>query len=453
MSAFEQILHHLENAESESLNSKLFDQTRVQLKDPSLYESTDVLNEFGSKVIKIVSSNNTSANWKSRSIELLDEILNHYSFDIVVQTFSLEMLIAGLQGQNEDLKVLIIEIVSRASPPDLVANTPFVTTMLTSLTKVDTSVKTVNAIEKALVQLAHGELVQRRLLSKECQELLDRIRNDPKVLSRCFDLSLQLLPIIHDLPSHLYLMSEQEFVNSNDVLLNAYIISFYNKLLDVVEVSNLPLWDKLDEQFGYICKLYVDDNFMANLKIFFTLEPVVILAHLSHSSKRKFLCLDQKYHIVKHAITHFDEPSIFLLANIDPALLSTQTEFLQSLPLTATTVPIFGNLSSNAHVFEKLGVSPSKVLNLSTTSFLELLKELSSHQHAVQQLIHWPTVMNRLLNEYTNITNPEIWKLKMTILQNLFNDDIDIWREKVQQEIKRMKGHTEAQVDVMDTTA
>ncbi|KAH3678160.1 hypothetical protein OGATHE_000303, partial [Ogataea polymorpha] len=93
------------------------------------------------------------------------------------------------------------------------------------------------------------------------------------------------------------------------------------------------------------------------------------------------------------------------------------------------------------------------VLNLSTTSFLELLKELSSHQHAVQQLIHWPTVMNRLLNEYTNITNPEIWKLKMTILQNLFNDDIDIWREKVQQEIKRMKGHTEAQVDVMDTTA
>ncbi|KAG7862016.1 hypothetical protein KL939_001037 [Ogataea angusta] len=453
MSAIEQILQHLDTAESEPVDHKLFEQAKLKLKDASYYESTEILRAFGSQVIRIVSSNNTSADWKNHAIDLFNEVINHYHFDTIVQEFSLEMLISGLQGHNENLKILIIDIVARATPPDLVANTPFISIMLNLLADPATTIGTVGAIERSLVVLAKGELVQRRLLSKECLDLLRKIRADSQVFSRCFDLCSELLPVMKDLPDDLYLMPESEFSQSNDVLLNAYVVSFYNKLLDTIRFDKIDLLDKLDEQIGYICRLYVDDTFVPEIKTLFSLEPVVFLANLSRLDASKFAEFDRQYKIIDHATSHSDEPSVFLLSNIDPRLLASKTQFLETLPLTATTVQIFENLVSKQEIFSKLDIPPSKILNLSTSSFLELVRALSLYDHTVAQLIRWPSVMNRLLDEYKNINNPEIWKLKMAILEQLYNRNVDVWKEKIEQELARMKGHTEAQVDIMDMAA
>ncbi|VEU21979.1 DEKNAAC102968 [Brettanomyces naardenensis] len=460
-------LNELRQATAIDANERLFDQAELKLRgDSSLYQNEDlIINEFAPLILDIVRSDRTTAGAKTLSIKLLDSILDHYSFDQILDKFSMNLLIEGLNTNKDELRIMATHVLLKARPADIVANTSIVVTLVSLLSNTDSSVGLVNAVEQCLLQLAAGgELVRRRIKSDEVINVLRQIKADPKVRPRIYDLIVNLLPIIPDLPDDLYLISLEEFENEDDILLNSLVLSFYTKLLEVASTDSRISFvlDKIDEQIDFITRVYIDLDFKKELKNFFNLEPVVFLSQLSRIATGKFEKVDRTYKILNFAIDRYttkdgDSSSVYLLAKVDPSFFESRDAFTQGFNLESRTIPIFDNMvKDRTLLLEKLRVTSTQIAALEVTDFMEVVQSLTSTDFGIRKLVNdWPSLMTRLLG-ITNVANPEIWKYKINILESLYNarGSIGVWSRRVREEYSLMKNGRPltSEADVMDTT-
>ncbi|GME83659.1 unnamed protein product [Ambrosiozyma monospora] len=399
---------------------KLIQQAEAKLRtDSTLYDQANpnkrdaLAGSFFPKILQVIRSDYSTLEAKNSSISLLNAILLHFDFDQIITFFDVDQLIEAMTKGNEELKLLAIGVVLRAKPADLIANTPILLTLFQLLREPETTLRLVTNIANCVVTLASdGELVRRRILSNEIVTQMKKMRDDLKVDTRLFDLVVELLPVIPDLPEELYLVSKNEFIKSDDILHDSVIVSFYSKLIDSIslmrdESIQEKLLQKLDEQVNYITKVYLDDTFKTELKLLFNIEPVIFLSKLSQLFHKKFEQLNTRLNIVDHAIAKYqvDESSWFLLSNVNPDFLKSKKEFIQNLPLNEKYISIYANLISNKELFtEKLALDPKQALKLTVDSFLELMAPLTLKDYGVAKLVDsWPELLTRLLDDIKGV--------------------------------------------------
>lgn len=445
-------------------NVRLLDDVGLRLRaDASLYEEDEgvIINEFTPLIIDIVKSDNTTGATKNKVIALLDPILDHYSFDQILDKFTMQVLIEALHTDKDELRMLVCHVLARADPSDIVANTSIILTLARILADSDSSVGLVNAAESSLLALAAGgELVRRRIQSSEIMATLESMKNDPEVAPRLFDLLAGLLAIIPTLPEDLYKVSLKEFEATDDVLLNSLQLSFYVNLLQHVRMDDRLRFiiPKLGDQIDYITRVYLEDKFKPDLKSFFNFESVIFLSQLTYAAPDSFAREDAKFHILDYAIDHAadHDESTYLLSNIDPKFLESKTEFLDKFQLNADTSSIYRNMVRNDTLVDKLSTTSGQISALDTFTFLEVLEALSSTSTGTEKLAsEWSPLLTKLLG-ISDIANQEIWEKKLSVLDNLNNhkDHSGIWAPKVAAAYSRMRnGKTiQPEATVMDAS-
>ncbi|QPG73254.1 hypothetical protein FOA43_000562 [Brettanomyces nanus] len=447
-------------------NGRLLDQAGLKLRsDSSLYQNGElILNEFSPIILDIVRSDSTTRDAKNASIQMLDSILDHFTFDQILSKFNMNLLIEGLSTDKSELRILITQIISKARPADIVANTSIVVTLFRLLANEDSSIGLVNSIQQCILILAaNGELVRRRILSDEVTNVLLQMKQNSKVAPRLYDLIVELLPIIPDIPERLYLVTFDQFENDDDLLLNSLIISFYSNILQsaMVDARMKPIVDSISEQIDYITRVYIDKSFKTELRSFFNLEPVIFLCKLSQIAPQKFASMDSKYHILDYAIDRYtgkdDDTSIYLLANVEPRFLETKDSFLQGFELKGKTTPIYNNLIKDQLLLEsKLPVTSSQIAQLEVSDFLEVIRALSSTDFGIYKLVNtWSSLIVKLLS-ITDITSPDVWQAKLSILDSLYQarSSLGVWSPKIVDAFSLMKNGRAltSEASVMDTT-
>ena len=131
------------------IDYKLIDNASLLLKgEASLYQISEssVLDKLVFVTLSIIKSDNTTSDAKDVSIQVLDCILSHYEFDQILEKFSIGLFIQGLESQKEKLQVLVVGVLSKASPADIVANTPIMFLLVQILNEPRSSIALVNVL-------------------------------------------------------------------------------------------------------------------------------------------------------------------------------------------------------------------------------------------------------------------------------------------------------------------
>lgn len=445
-------------------NHTVFDNTEMLLNgEITLFQDYRdfIINRLGGIILDIVKSDFTTAEAKNESIKLFDIILSQYTFEEVLNTFNMSLLIEGLQSEKPELKILVTHVLQRADPADLVANTSVILDLVDILKDPSSPVSVVNAVDKCLVQLAtRGKLVRRRIISAEVIKSFRYMKQNSQVAPRLFDVILDLLPLVPTIPNDLYLVSESDFVQDNDILLDSYLISFYGNLLQraVTDYRLSFIIDKLDEQILYISKVYIAPEFKKELKSDYNIESVRFLALLSQVNPEKFSQVDSTLHILDYATSTLPkEASKYFLSKINPRFLQQRKQFIDSFTLGADNFTIFCNMASDPDLLKESKVTSAQIINLDVSDFLEVMSALASTKFGIQKLVaDWSSLINKVL-EITNVTNPDIWNAKIHILGALYDarNYLGIWSPKIVEEYSLMKNGKPltAQPAVMDTSA
>lgn len=123
-------------------------------------------------------------------VELIEALLSKKTFEQVTQLISLADIIEGIESVNvPSLQKVAAKQASKASPPDIIANTSLIEALLRQLS--NTQNKQPSAIESCLVQLAtSGELIIRRLFTGNCLQILKDMHdsNDAILIGRLLEL-------------------------------------------------------------------------------------------------------------------------------------------------------------------------------------------------------------------------------------------------------------------------
>lgn len=466
--------------------SKLISSAELKLKiDISLYENDETAKALLPICLNILRSESIDDNdeIKLDTIKIMDSILYHYSFEQIINLFfNLQELEEGLNIDNNHLRILITKIIKKSSPSDLIANTIFLHKLIELLNNDKISIGLTNEIEKTIIKLCEsGELIRRRLISKDILILLFKLRTNYKLLPRLLDLLIGIIPTFKnnliELPKELYIISLDEFIklSQDDILLITFIISFYKKLISNFSnlnnlQKNLILNNIKFEQLNYIIKIYIDNDFLIDVKQFFIFESIELLIELSFNSIETFKEMNKNNLILNKMINEykFKEESLILISNINPILLINLNEFIINLKLNSKTIIIYKNLISNLETFNKLielnnDIKDFKIINfkLDTETFMKFILNLSNFNYSTKFLINnLSNCLNKLIDEFNsnNILNKEIWNLKLNILDNLLfkqNDLINIWEPKLKGEYDLMvKGSEfESKIDVATMTS
>ena len=136
---------------------KLIDNACLILKgETSLYQNSEnrILDQLVLAVLSTIRSDNTTSEAKNASVQVLDCILSHYEFDQILEHFGMKLFIQGLESEKERLQILVIDILSRADPADIIANTSVVLLLVQILNDPESSIALVNETEKCLSMLA-----------------------------------------------------------------------------------------------------------------------------------------------------------------------------------------------------------------------------------------------------------------------------------------------------------
>lgn len=476
----------LQFPESTVPQSKLISSAELKLKiDSSLYENDETAKNVLPVCLSILRSEAIDDNdeIKLDTIKIMDSILYHYSFEQIINLFfNLQVLEEGLNIGNNSLRILITKIIKKSSPSDLIANTIFLHKLIELLNSDEISIGLTNEIEKTVIKLCQdGELIRRRLVSQEILTLLFKLRTNYKLLPRLLDLLAGIIPTFQEnlieLPKELYIIPLDEFnkLAQDDVLLITYIISFYTKLVSILNKLNKSQRDLIlnnikSEQLKYITEIYTDDEYLSNDKLFFKFEPVELLIALSYNSIETFKEMNKNNLILSKMIDEykFREESLVLISNINPILLMNSNDFIIKLRLNSKTIMIYNNLISTRETFSKLielnnDIKDFKIINfkLDTETFMKLILFLSNFNYSTEFLINnLSNCLNKLIDDFNsnNILNKEIWNLKLKILDNLLfknSDLINVWEPKLKGEYNLMvKGSEfESKIDVATMTS
>ncbi|CDK25971.1 unnamed protein product [Kuraishia capsulata CBS 1993] len=393
---------------------------------------------------------------KQLIVQLLEAVFTFFTFDQVLVATSLSWLIDGLQSQFLELELLCLNIIVRASPADVLANTPIIKIILTRLSQEDSPLALVNAIEVVIQELLpRGELIQRRVKSDEIVSILVQMTQSDILRARLCDLLVILVPYTGpgELPPTLFVQPLASLEQKDDPLAIGLVLGFYSKILDYAEEKPWlveSLWPAFDEIVASYLNGYIHENSM-----FLEGDASALVGKMSYLPG--FSLLDGKHNILKTAVKNV--PSYWkLLSLTNPlALLETQKEFVETLTLKAATVPIYENLLSNELSFTGCPISGRDILKLPAPLNYRVIHSVAEYPHGRHVLLtKWSQVMSFILDE-SHIVETEIWQLKLDTIQLLLlyptEEEKGIWNRRLLRLYSQMKGATDVQATVASATA
>lgn len=407
------------------------------LKDPSLFND-----EFVKSLISFVGTirfEQQEVEVQELLVKSFDVLIDRFNFDQVVEIVSTNEIIHGFELTNNTMILSsLCKLVLKASPIDLWANTELIKVLMQKLESVE-EIGVVSIVENLILELSElGELIRRRLVSKEIVSMLKKLRNssiDRKV--RLFDLIsnvyLSFLHINDDFPIDFFFQFTNEEVMNDDIMYPISILNYYNGVLTKINQRNL-VWILPNLRLDPFIEMLVNDEEYI-FKNFIMGELTLLIGKLSHFHEY-FHQLDSRFNIVDRMVNDdFQDPTLStrLLSIVDPILLKDSSSFLNNLTLNTKNIPIWLNLISNEEIFVQLDLNSNSFKKIpSAEDLFVLLEKMSEFKwSSVYLLQHLPATMNQLLD--SQIINTEILNMKITILKNLlqYSSSYKIWNDKI----------------------
>lgn len=372
-------------------------------------------------------------------IKLLDSMLEYATPEDLVSMIGLDKFISALGSGYPPLQILATKLLPKLEPVDIIANTEILLQLVLISRDPDSPLKLVSSVESCLkTLLLTGELIRRRMTSKEFIKVYKEMADDSAVKSRLYDLLPDILLHVHPnhIPDNLYCLDMEAETSSSDVLNALLAIQFTSSLLPV---ANERGWlSKLVPQAEFITSALLGspDDFLGNEMI----RSICSLSRFFEPSD-VFGVIDEKFKLLDHFAQSSSPSALLLFSNIHPQRVSQMDSFLESLVLRSKTIAVFQNFFSDPVTFEKLHLSTESIKSLEFSHMLEIVETATKFTHTTRALLReWPVILNAVIDN-KEVYNYTLWDTKKRILENLIWKDAEllgVWQSKLFSAYKEM---------------
>ncbi|ANB11449.1 Hsm3p [Sugiyamaella lignohabitans] len=407
-------------------------------------------------------------------VSLLSTVLSHKSYAEVVQFISQNDLIEGLQSGVSHLQIACINQITKANPPDILANTPVILVLVKLIASRQVESEVVYAVQKALSLLASfGHLVRRRLFSGDSLEILTSslFNGDSILQARLMNLITDVLPFDKApnqyIPTELIAFPPEGISHDDDLLLVLNKIQFYRDIISNPHPSTLIT--SISPQIEAVAVLYSKLENDPVMESFLTNETLAFFGVLSSTYMAVFRELDVKYkltHTLESSQLNFNNAA----TNMFLSLLSPRYvyEFLSDtirlIPLRAHTVRVLRNLVKHEPSFQLL-VSGScaladqtKIVELPYLELMALLVPITATTWGVNGLVRWPKVVDAILFK-EDVRDKDSVSYRREVFDNLVkspSQSLGVWNEPIRTKYRELVHgvvHREAHAAVADESA
>lgn len=433
MSIVEECQTHLANvlATGAGLDVQLLNRMTDQLRlDKSYFftendePSNDVILALLPSAIGILKTSSASAEDLVPVIELIEALLAPRSFDEVLGFISIDDLVSGLESGISPLQTICIKQISKAQPPDLIANTPLIDQLLQIFA--NPSSTTTQVVQDALVKLANkGQLVIKRIFSESTSSVLYQMHesNNAILQARLMSLLENILALNWEVPTKLIQSPLEVFDPESsdwDILHTLSTVQFYRTIVENPYPKTLI--NDIKEQIEAIVKLFAKRNEYGDVRMFLLTEIFLLFRNLSRKEYDFFADLDGKYKLVEGVLadSNVDE-RISLLTFVNPKYLLQYPSAIESVRFKSADIPILRNLCTYEPTFKKLDPDQAKLMTLSYQDLLLLLLVIVKTPFGLTKLLsEWPQVMTSVVSK-ENIRVPEVFNLRRELLEILMH--------------------------------
>ncbi|EGW29882.1 uncharacterized protein SPAPADRAFT_144065 [Spathaspora passalidarum NRRL Y-27907] len=398
-------------------------------------------------------------------VALLEKLLGNLSFKEILQVYPAEFILQYLVNYEENpvvnqlcLKILNLNLHDEQTQEFLRSNGVLIK-LLEIYFKRNTPIGVLNQIEKLTSLLTTTEFAL--LVTPSYLQLFSSFRHvdDTTILARYLDYLTLILPKLKSVDPTLYQFTKREIDQIEDPLFLILLAQFYGKLLEQPINIEPPLNDFIS--------LYVDGKLDELVKG----ELINVIAKMSYLDKYTSILehsqLFKTHNLIK--VFEHDQSDINLLSKANPDVIvqlnySVYRDVLDNLSLFNDNLylpillnfikspVIFGLLSSQFNYLKFSGMSMDKL-------YLILLS-MSEKGHTKEYLFNnLPNVITQYLLE-SEISNNQLWKLKLEIFTNLLSDPEVVgyayWHDELNRVYELMKYgksfRNVTKVDIMDET-
>lgn len=337
-----------------------------ELEDKIRYENlvqhdSSILVQLAPTLLRIINSNNTTGITKNYAIKFLDILLPHYSFNQILSVFSEDLLVKAFQG-NDNLKRVIAKTLIKADPAK-VSHGPLFLCLFKTFANPSTELSTINEVQKAIVALTleSDEIRQMYLNNTEIVQILEEMKHNKVVQSRVIDLVCDILIVIPQLPTSIYLVGEEELARSNDLLFYRFCVGTWRTLLHQIhqDDSLLFLKEKLRPQIDFGSRRFVGAQTLLDDKDIFVdyddFGIVYFLVTLSFVFPDFFKEFDERYHLVDFAVETYRHylKSVNFLASLNTIFLRNNEGLYRNFKLCNNSVKLFCHLLNDKIILEQ----------------------------------------------------------------------------------------------------
>lgn len=463
MTIADPIIQQFSNHLSEIYNDPYVEPNEIllnELEDKLRYEKivqndSSILCQLAPLVLQIINSNETTAETKNYAIKFLDILLPHYSLGQVVSIFNPDLLLRAFQGKD-NLKSVIAKLLQRQGASKLVNASMFLC-LFKTFANPSTQISTVNEVQKAIVSitLESDEIRQMYLNNADIVDLLNNMKHDRLVQTRVIDLVCQVLIVIPQLPTSVYLVSEEELARSNDILFYRFCVGSWRTLLHQIHYDDslIFLKEKIKPQLDFCCRKFVgketlldDKEIFVDYDDFGTVYVIITLSFVFPDYFREF---DNKYNIIDYASQtyHRYTKSLTLLSGVNTIFLRTNETLFENFKLSNATVKLFCRLLNDKLILEqKLTIDkfPFTIFDkLTFDNLFEIFGTLCSNEATIRKMItDWNNIIIRVIG--TNIINNTVAtssSLRL-FLENILNSGVELGEleEPIKEKLEKIKG-------------
>lgn len=415
-----------------------------ELEDKVRYENlvqndSSILLQISPTVLKIINSNDTTKITKDYAIKFLAIVLPHYSFDQILSIFGEDLLVKAFQG-NDNLKKVIAKALERADPA-LISQGPLFLCLFKTFADPSTEISTVNEVQKAIVSLtlSSDEIRQMYLNNAEIVQILSDMKHHKIVQSRVIDLVCDVLVVIPQLPTSIYLVDEEELARSNDLLFYRFCVGTWRTLLHQIhqDDSLLFLKEKMRPQIDFCSRKFVGAKTLLDDKEIFVdyddFGTVYFLVTLSFVFPDYFKEFDQKYNLIDYAVGNYRHylKSINFLASLNTIFLRDNDKLFENFKLSNTTVKLFCHLLVDKTILDyKLTLNrfPASIFDkLAFDDLFEIFGVLCGSDWKIEKMVKdWSNIILRIVDaEIVNDVSVDLSNLEI-LLKTIANSGIPL---------------------------
>lgn len=395
-----------------------------------------LLSKLGMPVLAIIQSDNTTAEAKEYAINTLDILLSVNKYEAIVNLFGVDLLKFGLLSGRTTLQKVCARLIMKISNPDNTATLPadLILSLFTVLSSPASSIGASMAIEESIVELCRkSDRMRLMIIDGDIYDILKRMRLDEVLEPRLSDLCLNLLPIIPRLPSNLYLFSEREVFDLEDLgLLKSVLFSYARILKEQEENGGLDFLETtMYDQFVQCAKLISDPELSSRMSAEFISSHAITLAQLSRTFPSTFKKIDKDYHIVDKCL---EKPKSFIsmefLEAVDPLMLIDKEPIILDLRRDGVVELMRSLASCELYFNDRMGedvLPASKLVSIEGSILIRFIYGLHKLEWIQKRLVNeWKPILQRIANPDDSLASPLLLDQRRDVLNTILNSGLDL---------------------------